>query len=167
MTLNEGKCHLLTFGTNQDYIKVSVSEAIVKESSEEKMLEVIIYKNLNFKSHVSNLCKGASQKLHALARVSAFMDPDKLRLLMISFIKSQFSYCPIISMFHDRALNGKVNKIQERALTIVYKNSHADYETLLKLDNAIPIHQRNLQYLMLEIYKTKNSLNPSFMSEIF
>ena len=97
----------------------------------------------------------------------AFMNPDKLRLLMNSFIKSQFSYCPLIWMFHDRALNAKVNKIQGRALRIVYKNSHADYETLLKLDNAVSIHQRNLQYLMIEIYKTKKNLNPSFMSEIF
>ena len=29
------------------------------------------------------------------------------------------------------------------------------------------IHQRNLQYLMAEIYKTKNSLNPSFMRKFF
>ena len=167
MKLNEGKCHLLTFGTSKDDIKVTVGEAIVKESSEEKLLGVTIDKNLNFKSHVSNLCKKASQKLHALARVSAFVNPDKLRLLMNSFIKSQFSYCPLIWMFHDMGLNAKVNKIQERALRIVYKNSHADYESLLKLDNAVSIHQRNLQYLMIEIYKTKKSLNPSFMSEIF
>ena len=91
MKLNEGKWHLLTFGTNQDDIKISVGEAIIKESSEEMLLGVIIDKNLNFKSHVSNLCKRASQKLHALARVSSFMDPDKLRLLMISIIKSQLA----------------------------------------------------------------------------
>ena len=167
MKFNEGKCHLLTFGTSEDDINITVGETVVKESAEEKLLGVIIDKNVNFKSHVSNLFKRASQKLHALARVSAFMSPDKLRLLMNSFIKSHFSYCPLIWMFHDRALNAKVNKIQERALRIVYKNSHADFETLLGLDNAVSIHQRNLQYLMIEIYKTKNSLKPRFMSEIF
>ena len=164
MKLNAGKCHLLTFGTNQDDIKIKIGEAIVEESSEEKLLGVIIATNLNFKSHVSNLCKRASQKLHALARLSPFMGSDKLRLLMNSFIKAQFSYCPLIWMFHDRCLNAKVNKIHER---IVYKDSHADYEALLTLDNAVSIHQRNLQYLMIEIYKTKHNLNPSFMSEIF
>ena len=66
MKLNEGKCHLLTFGTSQDDIKITVGEAIVKESSEEKLLGMTIDKNLNFKSHVSNLCKKASQKLHGL-----------------------------------------------------------------------------------------------------
>ena len=167
MKLNAGKCHLLTFGTNQDDIKIKIGEAIVEESSEEKLLGLIIDTNLNFKSHVSILCKRASQKLHALARVSPFMGSDKLRLLMNSFIKAQFSYCPLIWSFHDRCLNAKVNKIHERALRIVYKDSHADYEALLTLDNAVSIHQRNLQYLMIEIYKTKHNLNPSFMSEIF
>ena len=70
-------------------------------------------------------------------------------------------------MFHDRCLNAKVHKIHERALRIVYKDSHADYEALLTLYNAVSIHQRNLQYLMIEIYKTKHNLNPSFTSEIF
>ena len=68
MKLNEGKCHLSTFGTSQDDIKITVGEAIVKESSEERLLGVTIDKNLNLKSHVSNLCKRASQKLRALAR---------------------------------------------------------------------------------------------------
>ena len=115
----------------------------------------------------SNETETETEKLHALARVSAFMNPDKLRLLMNSFIKSQFSYCPLIWMFHDGGLNAKVNKIQEIALRIVNKNSHAAYEALLKLNNTVSIHQHNLQYLMIEIYKTKKSLNPSFMSEIF
>ena len=48
MKLNAGKCHLLTFGTNQD-IKIKIGEAIVEESSEEKLLGVIIDTNLNFK----------------------------------------------------------------------------------------------------------------------
>ena len=40
-------------------------------------------------------------------------------------------------MFHDRRLNAKVNKMHESALRIVYKDSHADYEALLTLDNAV------------------------------
>ena len=167
MKLNEGKCHLLTFGTIQSNIKIKFGEAIVEESSEEKLLGMILDKKLNFKSYISSLCKRASQKLHALARVSTLMDPGKLRLLMNSFINAQFSHFPLIWMFHDRNLNAKVNKIHERALGIVHKGTHAVYAALLKLDNAVSVHQRNLQYLMTEIYKTKNSLNPSFMKELF
>ena len=70
-------------------------------------------------------------------------------------------------MFHDRYLNAKVNKIDVRALRIVYKNAHADYEAVLKLDHAVSVHQRNLQYLMTEMYKTKSGLNSIFMRELF
>ena len=39
-------------------------------------------------------------------------------------------------------------------------------ETFMKLDNTQPVHQHNLQYLIIEIYKAKNSLFPSLMSEV-
>ena len=95
------------FGTIQSIIKIRIGEAIVEESSEEKLLGVILDKKLNFKGHISSLCKRASQKLRALARVSTFMDPGKLRFLMNSFINAQFGYCPLIWMFHDRYLSAK------------------------------------------------------------
>ena len=151
LKLNQGKCHLLTFWTIQINIKIKIGEAIVEESSEKRLLGMIVGKKLNFKSHISSLCKKASQKLHVLARISTFMDPGKLRLLMNSFLNVQFSHCPLIWMFHDIYLNAKMNKIHESALRIVYKNTHADYEAFLNLDNAVSVHQCNLQYLMAEI----------------
>ena len=59
----------------------------------------------NDNEHVSNICKKVSTKLHALARISNFMNPQKLRLLMKAFIVSQFSYCPLVWMFHSHLLN--------------------------------------------------------------
>ena len=59
-----------------------------------------------------------------------------------------------------------MNKIHEKALRIVYKDTHADYEASLTLGNAVSVYQRNLQYLMTEMYKTRNGLNPSFTREL-
>ena len=70
-------------------------------------------------------------------------------------------------MFHNRQLNQEVNKIQERALRITYKNTELTFSDLLQRDCAVTIHTKNLQILMNEMYKTRNDLNPSFMQEIF
>ena len=70
-------------------------------------------------------------------------------------------------MFHDRNINNKINRIQERALRIAYKDNTSRYDELLESDNSVSIHQKNLQLLMVEIYKTRNHLNPSFMMEFF
>ena len=58
----------------------------------------------------------AGRKLTALGRSSRFLPFNKHRLLMKSFIESQFSYCPLLWMFHDRDLNNKINRLYERTL---------------------------------------------------
>ena len=68
-------------------------------------------------------------------------------------------------MFHDRVLNSKLNLIQERAFRLVCKGSETECENLMK--RTLTTHQRNLQLLMIEIYKTKHSLNPTFMRDVF
>ena len=43
-----------------------------------------------------------------------------------------------------------------------------DYKSrLLQKDCAVTVHTKNLQILMIEMYTTRNDLNPSFMQEIF
>ena len=73
------------------------------------------------------------------------METEKIVLLMKTFIMSQFNYCPLVWMFHDRNLNNKINKMHLRALRIAYRDYESDFETLLKRDNSVTVHQRNLQ----------------------
>ena len=67
-------------------------------------------------------------------------------------------------MFHSRQLNNQINKIQERAFRLVYKDSKLTFHDLLKLDHPVTIHQRNLQILATEIFKVKNILAPEIMT---
>ena len=67
-------------------------------------------------------CKKASQKLNALSRVAYQLDFNQRKLLMNAFITSQFSYAPVVWMFHSRKQNHHINRIHERALRVVYKS---------------------------------------------
>ena len=166
MKPNEDKCKLLISKTD-DKIALLVGSQIVNSSHSEKLLGITIDNNLTFKEDVSNLCKKSSQKLHALARISRYMSQNKLKIIMKAFITSQFGYCPLVWMFHSRKLNNRVNKIHERALRLVYKDNTSSFTELLIKDNSVTIHDRNLQVLATEIYKTLNNLNPKIMKNIF
>ena len=86
-------------------------------------------------------------------------DTKKLHVLMKAFITSQFSYCPLVLMYHSRTLNNQVNTIYERVLRFFYKNeTFLSFDDLLKRDRLVSIHQKNRQILATEIYKTKNDL---------
>ena len=95
------------------------------------------------------------------------MSHDKLRLLMKSFIECQFSYFPLVWMFHSRALNNRINKLHERVLRLVYRDMHLTFDELLRKDGSVTIHHRNLQKLATEMYKIHNNLSPSIMKTVF
>ena len=164
--MNADKCKLLVTNHDND-VHINIDGKTIYGNTSVKLLGVTIDNNLNFSEHVSNICKKAGQKLHALRRVSHLMNKTKLRILMKAFIESQFSYCPLIWMFHNRTLNNRINKLHENALQLVYNNYNLSFNDLLELDNSYTIHHRNLQKLATEIFKVKNNLSPIFMKDVF
>ena len=79
---------------------LQVGKETIYNSTQVKLLGITFNNDLNFDMHVTRLCKKANSKFHALSRVSNYMGRGKLRLVMKSFIKSQFGYCPLVWMFH-------------------------------------------------------------------
>ena len=65
---------------------------------------------------------------------------------METFIISQFSYCPLMWMFHSRNTENRVNKTHERALRLVYDDLLSLDEVLINY-KSVSIHQRNLQFV--------------------
>ena len=86
---------------------------------------------------------------------------------MKAFINSQFGYCPLVWMNYNRKINNRINRIHERALRVVYNNDNATFPQLLEKDNAVKIHDRNLQILATEMFKVKLGMAPVTMNDVF
>ena len=102
------------------------------------------------------------RKIKALARVCKYLSLEGRRTLMKAFIESQFAYCPLIWMFCQRSSYIRTNHLHERALRIVYKDNESTFEDLLKKDNSVSIHHKNIRLLGIELYKVKNNLSTHF-----
>ena len=166
MKLNESKCHFLTSGSTE-HLWIKVGNEIIWESLSEKLLGMTVDKNLNFNLHLEILCKKVNQKVSALARVVRILPFQKRRLILKTFIESQFSYCPLVWMFCSSKMNRKINHIHERALRLVYQDYTTSFGDLLKKDGSLTFHYRNIHQVAIEMFKVKHDLSPPFMKEIF
>ena len=108
-----------------------------------------------------------SRKINALGQIANYMPLEKRRIVMKTFIESQFNYYPLIWIFHPRTINNKINRLHETALRIVYSDFRSSFEGLLMKDNSFTIHERNIQSLAIEIYRFLNGLSPSFLNNVF
>ena len=86
---------------------------------------------------------------------------------MKAFITSQFRYCPLIWMLYSRTLKNRINNIHERALRLTYKDNKSSFKQLLEENHSVTVPQKNLQILVTEIFKVKNSLAPDIMKDVF
>ena len=102
-----------------------------------------------------------------MQRVSKYITLKKRLILTKSCFISQFSYCPLIWMAHSRGVNHKINHIHERTLWIVFKDFSTSCEGFLAKDKSVTIHNRNLQQLVIEIFKVKMGISPIITNESF
>ena len=165
MKANPDKCNLL-LSKNENF-EANINENTISNARFEKLLGVTFDNQLNFNQHISKICKTASNKLHALARVSSYIDEDKRRILFNSYFSSQFNYCPLIWMNHNKSINKKINHLHERALRLIYCAHSSDFQELLQRDNSVTIHQKNIQALAIMMYKVVNNIAPTIVSELF
>ena len=123
--------------------------------------------HLVFTKHISELCKKASQRVGVLARLRNLIPTDAKLLLYKAFIMPYLTNCHLIWHFCRVSDSRKVERIQERALRIVFNTHSQDYCSLLKRAKLLSLYIRRLQDIAILMYKVKHGIVPSFISDIF
>ena len=61
-----------------------------------KLLGIEIDGKLNFNHHINNICKSASNQLNALIRLKHLLGLEERKVLVNTFVMSNFNYCSLI-----------------------------------------------------------------------
>ena len=144
-----------------------VDNQVIKSVLSVEFLGIQIDDKLNFNLHIDKICKSAANQLNALIRLKQFLSFHAKEILINSYIISNFNYCPLVWMFSSTQSLNKIENLQKRALRFLYDDFEASYEDLLPKGGKSKMNVRRLRTLCVEIYKTLNDLNPSFMNNIF
>ena len=101
---------------------LSFNDLALKNNKEVEILGKTLNRSIGFNTHIKNICKKAGQKLSVLLRIGLYLDQRKKVLLYKSVIKSQFNYCPLVSMYCSRQSNNLINGVHKRGLRLTYRN---------------------------------------------
>ena len=151
----------------ENNLKLKFNEYEITSKNSVTLLGIEIDDKLSFHNHIHTLTRNAAGQLNYLISKKKFLNREAKKTLIESFIMSNFNYCPLVWLFCNSRSTLKQEAIQKRALRFLYDDYESDYEHLLTLANKPTIEVRTLRFLAIEVFKTINNLNPSFMKEIF
>ena len=126
MKANISKSHLLV--NKKDEVVIRIGDMEIQNSEYEKLLVIKVDTKLNFNKHLNNIISTASRKVNALSRVMPYMSLFKNKKLWNSVFYSQFSFFPLIWMFHSCIMNSKINRLHKRCLCLLYGNKTLSFE---------------------------------------
>ena len=116
---------------------------------------------------MSQICKKASRKLHALSRVSKYMDINKQIMLMNPFIISQFPHCLCCGCFTAETLKTEPLIYIKELWRQFIMTTLTSFDKLFLKHKSVSIHQRNLQFQLVGIFKVNNCVSTRVTEDIF
>ena len=152
--------------TNYTNEKIQISNEHVQIVSSVKLLGITIDNRLNFNEHISSICKSAANQLNALVRLKTFLGGNERKVLVNSFVLSNFNYCPLVWFVSSSTSIRKIENLHKKALRFLLNNYFSSYEQLLQKSSKASTNFRNHRVFCTEVFKTMLDLNSSYMKEI-
>ena len=155
------------FGKMENKREMYIDNKIVTSEHSVKLLGIEIDNQLKFNNYVSTLCKKASSQLNAIGRLRKYIGfPEKMALIE-AFVFSNFDYCPLVWHFTSMTSTNKIESIQKRALRLLFNDYTSTYDSLITKANKPTMGLKRYRTLALEIFKTLNVSNPTYMQDLF
>ena len=82
-------------------------------------------------------------------------------------MRSTFDYCPIVWIFCGKTNCYKLEKLQERALRIIYKDTSSPCECLLQNTGLLPLRLYLIRCLLIEVFKCVHGNCPAYLNNMF
>ena len=85
-----------------------------------------------------------------------------------SFIRSNFDYCPLVGHFSSKSSTDKMEKLQFRALRLVFNDFSSSYEALFEFEkvNMPTLHISRIRLIAIETFKILHKLSSVYLHDL-
>ena len=102
--------------SNLTNIPLSIDNQTIESVSSVELQGIHLDDKLNFNLNISNICRSPANQLNALIRLKSYLSFNAKRVLINSYIISNFNYCPLVWMFSTAKSLNKIESNKSRVL---------------------------------------------------
>ena len=113
------------------------------------ILGITIDDKLNFNLDIDKTCLKSANQLNALVRLKRFLGNKERKVLINSFVLSNFNYCPLVWKLTNAKSVHKIEAIKKRALRFMLSDYESSYEDLLKKSGNPSMNLRRTRSLCI------------------
>ena len=179
LKLNTSKTHLIILRTKEAHrrdgssgVELNTGNEIIKPSECEKLLGVIVSKDLKWEQHIrlhkNSAIRVLTQRLNALSRISKFTSFKTRKMVAEGIFNSSLIY--MIQLWGGSSLNltSCLQIIQNKAARVVTKlGMRTPVKTLMQQIGWLSVRQLVVYHNCLTVYKIKKFSKPAYFFKKF
>ncbi len=164
MQANPSKFHFMVTGSST--IQLTLRAATIKQEDCVKLLGLNIDKMIDFKFHVNEVCRKAGRQLNALRRQSRLLNIESKMKVFNAFIRANITYRPLVRVNRNKTYLARLEKVQERALILVYNDKDCAYYELLLRAKVPFVLIKWQKILATEVLTALQGISPPYIQDL-
>ena len=153
MITNPDKYQAMILGNTNYTFSFKVNDTNIPVKDNIDLLGVNIDKNLQFNSHVKNICTKVNNKINVISLFRKIVPTDVKCKLYKAFIAPYFRYCSAVWHFGGARNRHNLESLNKRALRIVLDEKALHYQELLSKFNSSGLYRIRCQDMMKTVFK--------------
>ena len=151
-----------------DQITLSIENEMIKNADHQKLLGIIIAKNLSWDKQIDAVCANITRRITLLKLLSKYIDQPNMKLYYNSYILPIMDYGCMICGRCSKQNTLRILKLQKRAARIILKaDITTPSKTLFSELNWLAFPQRVQYHTCTMVYKALNGLASEYISDVY
>ena len=173
MVLNPSKTTCMVIATRQKQqlaplsLALSLADRPIEQVSEHRLLGVTVDNQLQWKSHITNVCKKISRNLFMLSKLRLITDTETRKIFYNAHIRSHIDYASTVWDGSSEANLKRLNSLHRRAAKLILPDPDLSADQKLDTLGILPLH-KHLQFNKAAfVFKSYKQPSPCYISDFF
>lgn len=167
MTFNTEKCSIIHLGNNNPKHNYSLCGSVLRESTKERDLGIIVDNSMKFSEQCNTAIKNANSTLGLIRRTIKCKSEPIVTKLYKALVRPKLEYCVQAWRPYLKKHIDNMEKVQHRATKMIVDYKHLRYEDRLKKTDLPTLEERRTRGDLIEVFKTIKGLNKSDFRNFF